>query len=127
MAPEAQHRPALARDQVAPLVAKFFSVLTTIGFDDHPSGDAKEVDDIGPRWDRSAKLEHDEALVGRQPPTAKLSLGRRGPHFASPGAFVCANAFIGLQASRSFPRRRADAFFPREKGLSWLSRSSCEV
>jgi hypothetical protein len=65
-------------------------MLRTIRFDDQPSANAKEVDDVRADRDLPAKLQSAEA------PKAKLGVGRDATHGAGASALGRRNALISL-------------------------------
>jgi len=50
-------------------------MLRTVGFDDQPGADAKEVDDVAADRDLATKLQSAQAPVAQQAPKAKLGVG----------------------------------------------------
>jgi hypothetical protein len=88
--PEAKDFPALAfQISVTDIVANAFGVLRTVGFHNQLSADTKKVDNVGSKWNLSAKLESAQATVAQKTPQAQLAVGRRSTHRSSAGALVC--------------------------------------
>jgi hypothetical protein len=88
--PEAKHLPALVRQiSVTDIVTKAFCVLRTVGLDNQLSANTKKVDNVGSKWNLSAKLESAEATIAKKAPQAQFALGRRSAHRSSAGALVC--------------------------------------
>jgi hypothetical protein len=98
--PEPKDFPAVAlKIGVTNIVARPFSVLRAVGFDDQLSANAEKVDNV--RTDRNlpAKLESAEAAITKKAPEAQFAVGGRAAHRSGAGALVRRDASVSLHRS----------------------------
>jgi hypothetical protein len=98
--PEAKHLPPLARQiSVTGLVARAFGVLRAVSLDNQLSANTKKVDNVGSKWNLSAKLESAQATIAQETPQAEFAVGRRASHRSGAGALVRRDACVSLHRS----------------------------
>jgi|HubBroStandDraft_4_1064222.scaffolds.fasta_scaffold212663_2 hypothetical protein len=112
--PEAKHLPPLARQiSVTGLVARAFGVLRAVSLDNQLSANTKKVDNVGSKWNLSAKLESAQATIAQETPQAEFAVGRRASHRSGAGALVRRDACVSLHRSPTAAQRRMRALGSR--------------